>query len=82
MPFTSLCFIGKNKSVRSLRKTLEGEILHTLGKYQGLGKENLVENMLEDLSNSKFIGVCRSLSGEGNGQRLLLSVVISEVTLA
>lgn len=39
----------------------------------------LWENVLEDLTNKKFIQSCRSLSGEGNGEPLL-SVVIPEGT--
>lgn len=41
-----------------------------------------MENVLEHLTNSKFTEVCRSLSGEGNRQPLLLSMVVSAVTLA
>lgn len=75
----SLGFIGKNKTSRSLRKTWEREILWTSCKYRVLGKEKFVENVLEDLTNTNFIEVCRSVSGEGNEQPLLL--LSSVVTL-
>lgn len=75
-----LGFIGKNKTSRSLRKTWEREILWTSCKYSILAKENFVENVLEDLTNTNFIEGCRSVSGEGNEQPLLLSMAISVVT--
>lgn len=70
------------ETVRSLRRTWEREILWTSCKYRGRGKENFVENVLEDFTNTNFTEVCRSLPGEGNGQPLLLSMVISEVAPA
>lgn len=74
----SLAFIGKNKTARSLKKTWERGISWTSCECRALRKEKFVENVIEDLTNRNFIGVCtQSLSGEDNGQPLL---VISEVT--
>lgn len=75
----SLGFAGKHKTARSPRENWEGEILWTSGKYRTLRNENIVENVLENLTNTNFNEVCGSLSGEGSGQPLLLSVVVSEV---
>lgn len=49
-------------------------------KYRTLRNEKFVENVLENLTNTNFSEVCGSLSGEGSGRPLLLSVVVSEVT--
>lgn len=68
-----------NETARSLRKTWERGFYRLRANTWVCARQLLWKNVLEDLTNKKFIPSCRSLSSEGNGEHLL-SMVIPEGT--
>lgn len=57
----------------------EGDFMGLMQSTYAHARRILWKNVLEDLTNKKFIQSCRSLFGEGNGEPLL-SMVTSEGT--